>query len=45
MKLFKIGKKNICKDKDFNVAYGVWNGEKIGQGFTFHVIIPANYTF
>ena len=43
MKLFKVGKE--CKDKDFNMAYGRWNGWKIGQDFIFHVIIPAHYTF
>ena len=30
--------------KDFNLAYGGWNGFKIEQGFIFHVIIPAHYT-
>ena len=43
MKLFKVGKK--CKDKDFNLVCGGWNVYKIGQGFIFHVIISAHYTF
>ena len=43
MKHFKIGKK--CKAKDFNMTYREWNGYKIGQGFIFHLIIPAHNTF
>ena len=35
------GKK--CKDKDISLAYGEWI--KVGQDFTFHLIISAHYTF
>ena len=42
MELFKIGKK--CKDKGFGTWQVKWLQNKVGQGFIFHVIIPANYT-
>ena len=40
-----------CKDKDLNVAVGKglcyvkWLKNEIGQGFIFHAIISAHYTF
>ena len=44
MELFKMGK-NVRATISFGMWWVKWLKSRVGQGFIFHVIITAHYTF